>query len=91
MIEWVVNLIEYFTMNDKTQALNEEISLFKSQMLQVNKIISSYESDLNLAREEVHILRGSFATLMKLMNAELINSLDKNTSLLEKIVFMKKD
>jgi len=91
LIEWVVNLTEYFTMKDKTQTLSEEISLFKSQMVQVNNILAGYENDLNLAREEVHILRESFANLMKLMNAELINSLNKNTSLLEKLIFLKKD
>jgi|SaaInlStandDraft_5_1057022.scaffolds.fasta_scaffold704581_1 hypothetical protein len=50
-------------------------------MMEVNQSLVNYETLFKKEQEEVRILRESFCMIIKLINYELINSLDSSTEI----------
>jgi len=71
-------------MNDKT-TLQNQLKSFKSQMKEVNKSLHKFESEFEKEKAKIENLRHSFFMVVKLINSELINSLDKNNFTIDKI------
>jgi hypothetical protein len=68
--------------------LEQQLESFKNQMTEVNQSLVNYEELFKKEQEKVKILRESFCMVIKLINHELINSLDNSTEVLE--LFKKK-
>jgi len=71
-------------MNDKT-TLQNHLESFKSQMKEVNESLYKFESEFEKEKAKIDKLRYSFFVTVKLINSELINSLDKNNFTIDKI------
>ena len=71
-------------MNDKT-TLQNHLESFKSQMKEVNESLYKFESELEKEKTKIERLRHSFFVVVKLINSELINSLDKSNFIIDKI------
>ena len=71
-------------MNDKT-TLQNQLETFKSQMKEVNESLYKFESEFEKEKAKIEQLRHSFFALVKLINSELINSLDKNNFTIDKV------
>lgn len=71
-------------MNDKT-TLQKHLESFKSQMKEVNESLYKFESEFEKEKAKIEQLRHSFFVTVKLINSELINSLDKNNFTIDKI------
>ena len=64
-------------MNEKT-TLQNHLESFKSQMKEVNESLYKLESEFKKEKAKIEQLRHSFFVTVKLINSEIINSLDKN-------------
>ena len=62
-------------MNDKT-TLQNQLESFKSQMKEVNESLYKFESEFEKEKDKIKQLRYSFAAVVKLINGELIRSLN---------------
>ena len=71
-------------MNDKT-TLQNHLESFKSHMKEVNESLYKFESEFEKEKAKIEQLRHSFCFISKLINKDLINQIDLNSSLLEKI------
>jgi hypothetical protein len=67
---------------NKAKTLKEQISFSRFQMIKVNRMLTDQERELNLLREEVYLVREGFDSLMKLMNADLLNTLTKSNEII---------
>ena len=65
--------------------LKKELESFKSQMKEVNESLSNFEASLHVEQIKIHTLRTSFANIVKLINHELIESLDSSRNLIEQL------
>jgi len=66
-------------------SLKKELESFKSQMQEVNKSIEDLECQFHVEQIKIHSLRASFANMVKLINHELVQSLDNTNNLIEKL------
>ena len=71
-------------MNEKT-TLQNHLESFKSQMKEVNESLYKLESEFKKEKAKIEQLRHSFFVTVKLINSEIINSLDKNNFTIDKI------
>jgi peptidoglycan hydrolase CwlO-like protein len=62
-------------MTDKTN-LQKQLELFKSQMKEVNESLYKFESQFEQEKAKIKKLRHSFAMMIKLINRELIKSIN---------------
>ena len=62
-------------MNDKT-TLQNHLESFKSQMKEVNESLYKFESEFEKEKAKIEKLRHSFVMMIKLINRELIDSLE---------------
>lgn len=69
----------------KPADLKKELDSFKSQMKEVNESLSNFEASLHVEQIKIHTLKDSFANIVKLINHELIKSLDSSKSLIEQL------
>lgn len=65
--------------------LKKELESFKSQMKEVNESLSNFEASLHAQQIKIHTLKTSFADIVKLINHELIESLDSSRNLIEEL------
>ena len=65
--------------------LKKELESFKSQMQEVNKSIEDLECQFHVEQIKIYSLRASFANMVKLVNHELVQSLDNANSLIKKL------
>jgi peptidoglycan hydrolase CwlO-like protein len=63
-------------MTNKTN-LQEQLELFKSQMIEVNESLYKFKSQFEQEKAKIEELRHSFFVTVKLINSELINSFDR--------------
>jgi DNA-binding protein YbaB len=61
--------------------LEQQLKNFKNQMPEVNQSLTDYERKFKEEQEKVKILRESFYTVVKLINHELLNSLDNSNEI----------
>ena len=71
-------------MNDKT-TLQNHLESFKSQMKEVNESLYKFESELKKEKAKIEQLRHSFYIVVKLINHELIKSMDDANFILSKL------
>ena len=71
-------------MNDKT-TLQNHIESFKSQMKEVNESLYKFESEFKKEKAKIEQLRHSFYIVVKLINHELIKSMDDANFILSKL------
>jgi peptidoglycan hydrolase CwlO-like protein len=76
-------------MNDKID-LKQELENFKEQVKEVNKSFTQFELEFTQEKQKINKLRESFAVIIKLINSELLHSLDKNKFTLEQVVTLLK-
>ena len=62
-------------MTDKID-LQKQLETFKSQMKEVNKSLYKFESEFEKEKAKIEKLRHSFTMMIKLINRELVNSLE---------------
>jgi peptidoglycan hydrolase CwlO-like protein len=71
-------------MNDKT-TLQNHLESFKSQMKEVNESLYKFESEFKKEKAKIEQLRHSFYIVVKLINHELIKSMDDANFILSKL------
>jgi len=71
-------------MNDKT-TLQNHLESFKSQMKEVNESLYKFESEFKKEKAKIEQLRHSFYIVVKLINHELIKSMDDANFVLSKL------
>lgn len=71
-------------MNDKT-TLQNHLESFKSQMKEVNESLYKFESEFEKEKAKIEKLRHSFVMMAKLINHELIKSMDDANFILSKL------
>ena len=71
-------------MNDKT-TLQNHLESFKSQMKEVNDSLYKFESEFEKEKAKIENLRHSFGMMIKLINHELIKSIDDANFILSKL------
>ena len=76
-------------MNDKID-LKQELENFKEQVKEVNKSFTQFELGFAQEKQKIDKLRESFAIIIKLINSELLHSLDENKFTLEQVVTLLK-
>ena len=69
-------------MTDKTN-LQKQLELFKSQMKEVNESLYKFESQFEQEKAKIEKLRHSFFVMVKLINHELLESLENKSGLLK--------
>ncbi len=71
-------------MNAKT-TLQNHLESFKSQMKEVNESLYKFESEFEKEKAKIEKLRHSFVMMAKLINHELIESMDDANFILSKL------
>ena len=69
----------------KQTNLKKELESFKAQMKEVNESLLNFETLLHVEQIKIHTLKISFANIVKLINHELIESLDSSRNLIEQL------
>lgn len=69
--------------------LEQQLENFKNQMSEVNQSLTDYERKFKEEQEKVKILRESFCVVIKLINHELLNSLDNSNEILKRFKIVK--
>ena len=69
----------------KQTNLKKELESFKTQMKEVNESLLNFEALLHVEQIKIHTLKTSFANIVKLINHELIESLDSSRNLIEQL------
>lgn len=76
-------------MTDKNN-LQKQLDLFKSQMKEVNESLYKFESGFDEEKAKIEKLRHSFFVTIKLINGEMIRSIEGNSSMLNNVELILK-
>ena len=65
--------------------LNQEIESFKLEIKKLNSSFAEFENLFNQEKEKIDNLRNSFTYIIKLINHELIESINNSKNLIEEL------
>ena len=66
------------------QDFQKQLKLFKSQMKEVNESLCGFESQFEQEKAKIEKLRHSFCMITKLINHELLSSINDTNEILKK-------